>query len=176
MGVAVRFDIAPGTPCDSCGEPLKQIKQRKTLTCRTCHARRMSPGNLPKLAAAREERWADPNERARSGVIASENRRRRMAEDPAFAARLRENCRAMGVGGNGFNRFPKGSPERMAAGRRARATKLAWCPMEYRDEYQRLMSAYGYRAPEARAMIEEQVERDRQAYLATGQLQQAARA
>ncbi|UXO93976.1 hypothetical protein Pan3_54 [Pseudanabaena phage Pan3] len=52
---------------------------------------------------------------------------------------------------------------------------LAWCPVEYRGLYRELTNAKRVPATEARTLVEQQIERDRQTYLRTGRLPQSER-
>lgn len=63
-------------------------------------------------------------------------------------------------------------------GRSARRNnpRIAWCPVEYRDEYRRLLYTHHFPAETARAMIAELIEADAARYARTGQLQQSRRA
>lgn len=64
------------------------------------------------------------------------------------------------------------SPEvRKRAGAKRTATMLAWCPIEYRDAYMRLVNRHKIAAADARAMIERQIETDLERYQRTGKLQ-----
>lgn len=60
--------------------------------------------------------------------------------------------------------------------RAAAQARLAWCPIEYRDEYRRLAGAWAMNAAEARRMIEDLIQADAARYARTGQLQQTRRA
>jgi len=62
-----------------------------------------------------------------------------------------------------------------AAMKEMRKDALAWCPLEYRDDYRFLQKAAGYRAAEARAIIKAQIATDIELYARTGQLPQSRR-
>lgn len=62
-----------------------------------------------------------------------------------------------------------------AAMRAMRSQALAWCPMEYRDDYRFLQKSGGYRAAEARVIIEAQIATDLELYAKTGRLPQSRR-
>lgn len=53
--------------------------------------------------------------------------------------------------------------------------RLAWCPIEYRDEYRRLTRSKMLPAAEARKAIKDMIAADVRRYHSTGQLQQAIR-
>ncbi len=55
----------------------------------------------------------------------------------------------------------------------ASRSQLAWCPVEYRDDYRKIANNVPCR--EARAMIEELIAVDAARYAATGRLQQSTR-
>jgi hypothetical protein len=55
------------------------------------------------------------------------------------------------------------------------AAKVAWCPLEYRADYERLKRVKHYTAAQARQMIEAQIAADTALYLRTGRLPQAER-
>lgn len=57
---------------------------------------------------------------------------------------------------------------------RASRSRMAWCPVEYRDEYRRLTRIKQLPAAEAKRVILELVDRHAALYRRTGQLQQAA--
>lgn len=59
--------------------------------------------------------------------------------------------------------------------RQASLTRIAWCPVEYRDEYRHLIYNKHIKAAEARGIIERLIATDAARYAATGQLQQARR-
>jgi hypothetical protein len=61
-----------------------------------------------------------------------------MAEDPAFAERVRENCRRLGKSGLGVAATPSGSEPRKRIAAKLSAHYLAWCPEQYREEYRQL--------------------------------------
>ena len=68
-----------------------------------------------------------------------------------------------------------GSPKRVANGRKASATKLAWCPLEYRATYRELNRVVGIPSGEAKRMVLAQIEAGQATYLKTGVLPQTAR-
>lgn len=171
------MNLAPGSTCTTCGTPLKTTRRRKTTLCKTCQSRALGlcPERRRRTSATLKARLADPGVKAEHMRRCTEGRRRAIAENPEFAAQLREQGRQLGLLGKGFNRHGAGSPERALAGKRCSATKLAWCPLEYRDEYRHLVRIKLLPAADARAIIEQQVRADRARYFATGELQQAVR-
>lgn len=92
----------------------------------------------------------------------SEAKRRKMAEDPEFRARLKAHGRWLGktLGPAGNASRPAGSPARIAANRKVRDRTLAWCHPDYRDSYIFLLKRKGIPAAEARAAIEAEMRRD----------------
>lgn len=115
----------------------------------------------------------DHGDRIRAGI------KRRMAVDPEFIDALRRRARAVGklpVSIEARRRsaisrriWEQGAAHttlasRKLAGERARATKLAWCPAELRDEYMRLIRSKRMLAVEARALILGQHEKDMLAF------------
>lgn len=53
--------------------------------------------------------------------------------------------------------------------------RLAWCPLEYRDEYRRLTRIKHYGAKEARRMVKKLVAADLRRHLRTGAMPQQER-
>ena len=108
-------------------------------------------------------RWNNPNEAARlaraiSAGITPEERERRRARGTICC-----NARAAAAG----------TEARLKAGRTLSQTRLGWLPVEYRDEYFRLRSNHKYSAADARRIIEDQIDRDLDRYIATGRLQRS---
>lgn len=163
--------------CADCGAPRFSTKPKKTPYCRACvraHNAR-SPSRRAKASASMKARLADPHVRAEHIERAAEGLRRRIREDPAFAERRRAIGRRTGLLKRGMAQHPAGSPLRLANGRKSAATKLAWCPPEYRDEYRRLIKRQNIPAAEARPMIEDMIAADARRYAETGVLPQSAR-
>ena len=96
----------------------------------------------------------DPRAKALRGAKISRRRRDRLASDPDFAAQLSRHAHALGKASRGSRR--KLRPETIA---RRTATRLAWCPEEYRGLYRELRKGAG--AGEARRLVEEQIRADR---------------
>lgn len=143
--------------CSDCGTALSPSKQRKGTRCKSCTARAMSrnPATRAKISAAMRKNWADPDQRAvRVASMTEANRRPDMIE----------HRRALGKALNNIGRFarplPAGHPSRVQAGRTLTERRLAWCPPAYRPTYARLTEIDGFRAKEARAIVEDQIASD----------------
>lgn len=168
--------MTPPLTCTDCGVALKPNKRRKGTRCKLCCARALgkSEDRREKCRAAMKRLFARPGyyenhcDRTARGIRAALQCPDRMAD-------LRERGRRCGKLRLGQTRHGPGSPSRVAAGRRRSETVLAWCPMEYRDDYRRLKEVDLISAPEARRMIEAQIARDLERYAATGVLPQATR-
>lgn len=145
--------------------------------CRSCatRARFHTAEHREKLAAAMRRRWDNPQERERLATSAKIGLNLRLQNDPEFAARRLEQCRANGRKSAKYVNTPAGSPTRVKAGLRNSDTKMGWCPLEYRADYRRLRINDGFSAAAARQIIEQQVKIDADRYAATGQLQRSAR-
>lgn len=161
-------------PCIDCAKPLTPSKRRKTGRCKSCSARAVaiSPAKRDKARASMVARLSCPIEHAKHmtrlhvGLIEH-------LKDPDNLAKLRERGRTVGLLCVGKNAAWYAS--RAASGRKRSATVMAWCPVEYREDYHRLINVKHIKAKEARAMILDMIAADTRRYLATGQLQQAAR-
>ena len=159
-----------------CGATLK--KPGPTGLCGHCSSKRpKSPETRARMRAAAVERESDPAFRAkrveavRAGVA-------RSMENPAERERRSAWGRQIGhrYGAEMAAQLgAAGSPSRMANGRKASATKLSWCPLEYRATYRELNRVQGIPSAEARRMVLDQVEADRTAFLKSGTLPQATR-
>lgn len=120
------------------------------------------------------EKHADPEfrqlhiERTSAGTRAS-------LLDPVKLKARQENGRRCGMLGLGVQRLGAGHPARIAAGRKLSETRMGWCPLEYRDEYRRLVRSKLVSAAEARRMIEDMIAADMDRYVATGILPQSQR-
>lgn len=149
--------MTAGLICSDCGAGLSPSKQRKGTRCKSCTARAMSrnPATRAKISAAMRKNWADPDQRAARVASMTEANRR---------PDLIEHRRVMGKALNNIGRFarplPAGHPSRVQAGRTLTERRLAWCPPAYRDVYARLKEIDGFRAEEARAIIEGQIAAD----------------
>lgn len=89
-----------------------------------------------------------------------------LAENPHIAARKVANHRAAIMA--------RPAELRSANARKAALASIAWCPLEYRDEYTRLKRSLEIPAAEARRIIEDLIAAHAERYRRTGQLQQAA--
>ncbi len=167
----------PVPTCADCGAARFSPKPKKSPYCRRCIGRHngRSPARRAKVSAAMKAYLADPTTRAAHAQRTGDGVRRAMVESPEFAATRRELGRRLGKSCAGHASRPAGSESRIVAGRRSGATKLAWCPVEYRDDYRRLVKWQGVKAAEARRMIETQIDKDAARYAATGVLPQSRR-
>ena len=147
--------------CAGC--PRTISAKNKTGRCRSCCARAITacPKARAKARASLIERMRDPETRAQHVARSTAGIRRKMAEDPAFAANRREQGRRCGLSLASHKAHPAGSPSRIRAGQSVSATRLAWCPPTYRDAYRGLIKRHGIKGAEARRMIEAQVAADR---------------
>lgn len=167
----------PVPTCADCGVARFSPKPKKSPYCRRCIGRHVGrdPRRRAKVSAAMKAHLADPATLAAHKQRTGDGVRRAMIEKPGFAAARRELGRALGLTRKGIVNRPAGSQSRITAGRRSGATKLAWCPVEYRDDYRRLVKWQGVKAAEARRMIEAQITADATRYAATGVLPQSQR-
>ena len=128
--------------------------------CPTCNLR--SPANEAKRKAAVKARWdSDPAWRC----FARANMRRvglAAGRDPVITARRREHGKTQYAT---FLDTPevraKVIASRPAATQKMRDTKLAWCPVEYRDEYLFLLKRKKIARAEAMQMVLAMVEVDK---------------
>lgn len=166
---------APVPTCADCGAARFSRKPKKSPYCFRCNGRHVgkSPQRRANASAAMKAHLSDPHVRANHIRRATEGLRRRLATDPDFVEQRREQGRAVGLSKLGVT--PAGSASRIAAGKSSSATKLAWCPPEYRDEYKRLVKRQNIPAAQARPMIEDMVAADARRYAATGELPQSTR-
>lgn len=140
--------------CTGCSGPI--TKKAKTGFCKACWSKKSNTD--PVLIAKRRETRnrtlkADPTLRKRiSEALKAACQRPEEIERRRNAPHLKELWRK-GLAGI--------TPEVLARrGQTISAARMAWCPVELRDEYKRLMRVYNYRAGEARAMILAQHERN----------------
>lgn len=171
------------------GAPLLLPAPAKFGVCRTCQkplSRQNTTGYCRGHVSAFNLSKPEVRERQRAGI------KHKHATDPAFLNDLRRRARALGedpdINARRTQHFKdaryweKGviassKPEvRARAAKRASATRLAWCPPEYRDEYKRLIRTKRIPAVEARKIILSTIEADARRYRSTGVLPQAARA
>jgi DNA-directed RNA polymerase subunit RPC12/RpoP len=167
----------PALACTDCGKGLRRDPRRKGQRCQRCNARAMSQSaeKREKCRAAMLRRFEDPNYAARHRDRCTAGQQAALAAKPELRALRVELGRRVGRLGMGQTQKGAGSPERVAAGRKRSETVLGWCPVEYRDAYRRLRRHCQMSAAEARAMIEQQIEKDRAEYLRTGRLPQSER-
>ncbi|SKB26974.1 hypothetical protein [Sphingopyxis flava] len=167
----------PVPTCADCGVARFSTKPKKSPYCRRCIGRHTgrSPARRAKCSAAMKAYLADPNALAAHAKRTGDGLRRAIAENPEFAEKRRELGRMIGKTRLGVMNRPAGCPSRILAGRRSGATKLAWCPVEYRDDYRRLVKSQGLKAAEARKVIEDQIAADAARFAATGVLPQSRR-
>lgn len=128
---------APCKACRKCGKALK--RRNKTGFCKAHWQRAVF--------------IADPSQKERMRAIAERNLR-----TPKATEARRRAAQASGAWRKALAAV---TPEdRRIAGARSRATKLAWCPPELRDDYVFLVKRRGWKAAEAREIILRQHETD----------------
>lgn len=143
--------------CSDCGAALAPSKDRKGTRCKGCTARAnsRSPEARAKASAAMRQAWRRPEERAARVASMTEANRR-----PDMVERRRE----LGKQLNNVVRYaaplPAGHPSRAQAGRTLTERRIGWCPPAYRALYARLTGHDGFRAAEARAIVEKQIAAD----------------
>lgn len=163
--------------CSDCGKPLNPNPRRLGTRCKPCGARAMaqSPDRREKCRIAMKRRFDEPGYKQQHVARCTAGTRRALKDNPEFRAMRAEQGRRVGLLGLGKEKNAAGSPARVTAGRKRTETVLAWCPVEYRDEYRRLVRTKLIRAPEARRMVEDMIAADLARYAATGILPQSAR-
>jgi DNA-directed RNA polymerase subunit RPC12/RpoP len=163
--------------CIDCDKVLRHDPRRKGQRCQRCNARAMSqsPDKREKCRAAMKRRFDDPNYAAQHRAHCIAGQQAALTAKPGLRALRIELGRRVGSLGMGHTRKAAGSPERIAAGRKRSETVLGWCPVEYRPEYRWLRRQCQMTAAEARATVEQQIEKDRAEYLRTGRLPQSER-
>jgi hypothetical protein len=122
-----------------------------------------SPEARAKTSAANTRRWADPEARR-----AASERMKRMFDDPAYAEAHRERICT-------YTRSPEGRNQRSRTSAKMHAARIG-LPAAYRPLYRKMVTQYRYRAEDARALVLEQVERDREAEIARRAEEMRARA
>ena len=143
--------------CSDCGTALAPSKARKGTMCKGCTARAnaRSPEARAKASAALRKAWQRPDERAARVASMTEANRR-----PDMIERRRELGKVL----NNVTRFatplPAGHPSRIQAGRTLTERRIGWCPPAYRPLYERLTVNDGFRAAEARQIVEAQITAD----------------
>ena len=132
--------------CLDCPSP---IGPKSTGRCQTCANRRLN--NDPEIRARRRasvmKAFEDPVVRERQREGARRSKKDKMARDPAYAARLQEQGRALRLHPSNIS-----AEARAEAGRKISARALAWCPLEYRALNDQLR-AKGFRLAERKAAI-----------------------
>lgn len=164
-------------PCSGCGKTIKPFYGRKTTTCLDCARvnNGRHPDKIAKCRAVMLEHMQDPSFKAQALERAQAGLRKKRRTDPAFRARMRQLGREMAATGAGHAAQPKGSEPRRRAAENRSQSLLAWCPVEYREEYRRLVYTKRLGPGGARAVIEEQIAKDAERYARTGKLQQSVR-
>lgn len=142
--------------CTDCGAELDKRGRSVTGRCRFCSSqianrcperrKRVSEGMKRWLALNPAEKDAHRKRllASRSSEMATDGRRRAAIDNKIWL--------------KGNESQPAGSPSRVRAGAKSRATKLSWCPPDLRDEYLFLIKVKRIKAAEARPMIEQQHE------------------
>lgn len=154
--------------------------RKPTTHCRSCAAFRLNadPEFAEKRREAIRKKFEDP-------AYLEEHRVRTRATNARIMADPEQRAKRVEGGRRSYQevlcrpdvRARTYSPEANAKRNMTCAnTKLAWCPVEYRDEYKRLIRTHLIKAADARRMIEEQIAADLRRYRATGELQRAKRA
>ncbi len=137
-----------GLHCAGCEKPIND--KSTSGKCRTCFnlVLNADPENRRKIAEG-VRRFARENpesmrEQARRAGQAKRN-------NPETLAKLRERMRLI----QPLSYTPEAMARRdmKARGQKTREFRLAWCPVEYRDQYSSLVNQKGLRKPEAQAMI-----------------------
>ena len=138
-------------------------KWNKSGLCRRCALLRnhRDPEMNARRIAAMTVAINRPDVVARKSASVSKRRRQKMANDPAFAEAQREHGRRLGKSNIGNLAAPAGSEPRRRAGQTLSNRALGWCPPEYREEYERLNHLMKVPSVEARAIIEEQIAKDK---------------
>jgi hypothetical protein len=148
--------------CSDCSSLIRD--DNITGRCKRCAT--IYSNSLPEMVERRKAGWqrrlADPIKRARLVQTAAANSRKAMT-DPVKRARAQELAR-------GIYRKYLDTPEvrerlrdpeiQAAKGRKITALRLAWCPVEYRPDYLRLIYSKRIHKGEAKAIILAQVEAD----------------
>lgn len=168
--------MTPASICSDCGTPLNPNPRRLGTRCKPCGARAMarSPDKREKCRVAMKRRFDEPGYHSQHVARCTAGTREALKR-PEFRAMRQEQGRRVGLLGLGKEKNAAGSPARVKAGLKRTETVMAWCPLEYRAEYRRLIRTKLVRAPEARRMVEDMIARDLDRYAATGVLPQAAR-
>lgn len=143
--------------CSDCGADLKPSRQRKGTRCKPCTARHCSRDAeaRAKISAASKRNWADPKLRAaRVASMTAANRRPEIVERARQRGKIHNNVARFA------KPLPAGHPLRVQAGKTLTERRIGWCPPCYREAYHSLKQNDGFRAAEARSIIEAQIDRD----------------
>lgn len=158
---------------EGCGATI--TKQSKTGMCRPCCCRRTArdPERRRKCSEAMARKVVEPGFLERHGERMKQAFAEARVRDPDFTAKKRAAAQRNRLAEKGTH-SPKqaaGSEGRMRAGYKTRERHMGWCPPEYRAEYHHLLHAKKIKRAQAQGIIKDQIKRDAEAYLRTGQLQ-----
>lgn len=172
----LRALMAEGLSRRAVAAGLKRTENAVRMQCRKLGLQFCEATARARASAAVALMWQSSSYRAKvsAGISAAwtADRRARQA-DAARGRRLWEFGQAeLAAGSEARRRQQQAAAKAMRA---LRKDALAWCPLEYRQDYRMLQRVGGYRAAEARALIEQQIASDLERYAATGQLPQAER-
>lgn len=145
--------MSPAQTCSDCPTILTPNPRRKGTRCRpcTCRANARSDHARAAVSTAIRRHWSDPDAHAKHREGISSSIRSKMASDPSYRAHRREHGRRLI---EAFPPAPAGSTVRRMAGDKCSATKLDWCPPDYRAEYRRIREVLGKAALAKAAIIE----------------------
>ncbi len=145
--------------CTDCGASITAFARRKTTLCKPCSAR--ANARDPKLCAQRRAKMrqnlSDPAYAAAHAKRVGDGIRRKIATDPAFAEKRRQQGLRFAALRMGGCHLPAGHPSRIAAGMKRVETVLGWCAPAYRDDYRTLLYRHGVPAAEARQAMLQQI-------------------
>jgi hypothetical protein len=127
--------------CTGCGGELRTACP--TMRCRRCNARRLAadPDKRARCRAAMLARLAVPIEAMKRMARLREGQLRAWKENPAYRRMRRDQGRRLGR--NNAHRV------------------MTWCPLEYRELARMLRISQRMPAAEVRAIVEQQIEKDR---------------
>ena len=136
--------------CKTCAGPIH--RRNRSGLCKRCIV--TDPAMIAKKAAATRRYYQTHPE----ALEAKTRQLVAQTQKPEHGARARRMVMENRLWEQGHASYVAGSEAARRGGARLSAVRLAWCPPELRDEYRFLTNAKGYRAAEARAMIEDQHE------------------
>lgn len=139
--------------CSDCPAELKPNPRRKGTRCKPCNARHIatSPSHREAVSKAMSRRWNDAQERRKlSQAISAGCLKPEVRLERSRRGKICCNARAAAAG----------SEARRKAGASLSKTRLGWLPASYRPAYFDLRQNGGFRAPEARRIIEGEMVRD----------------